>query len=163
MLAVRRRFEMYRLIEDAFRFLVDEHSFTRGVEGDASYISSALWVEPRHEPRDGYSTHLIFPRKAAQRVSVGTVLASLDVLRLSRNASWIRNMNQHASFIRLNLDKLLDLPDDVYHDLCALRFWHAVDWRQGWGTTIIMSGTIADEKARLIRMQRYFKHVPSNA
>ena len=152
-------------IEEAYQFLVDRHCFTRVAGSDEiSYLSPMLEVRPSFSERDGYDTRLVYLRSAPQEMFVGTILASLDTFPAkSDEYSWsIHKLQREASFIWANLEKLIDLSGEIYGDCCALRFWHSVSWREAWGTTIVMDAqSIAEEKARLKRIQEYFENVPS--
>ena len=142
---------MDRAIAEAFRFLVDQYGFRRvATDGGYSYQSPTLAIESSFNERDGFETLLSFPVQGAERIAVGTILGALRIPNP-------HDEKAHAMFIALNLSRLVALPPEVYSDLAALRFWHAEDWRQRWGTGILMdSASIASESARLARIKALF-------
>ena len=150
---------MSELIQNEFRFLVDKHSFMEVKINDLiSYKSESLIFTPTYNERDGFDTRIVFPLNGSQEISVGTILSSLDKGRATKFSSWIDTMRYEVSFIKANLERLSGLPKEIYNDCCELRFWHAADYRNGWGSTITMDAhSISKEKARLKRIQGYFE------
>jgi hypothetical protein len=142
-------------IQRAFQFLVEHHSFQRLVrDGAVSYQSETLVVTPTFNERDGYETYLDFQGHPSSRVAVGTILGALDV-------SAPGALDIQAAFLGSKLPALIEVPPAVQDDLCALRFWHAPQWRQDWGCSIKMDhSSVHAEKTRLVRVQQYFGKVP---
>ena len=142
---------MDRALEVAFQFLIDQHGFVRlPGNGGCSYRTPSLTIEPSFNERDGFETHLLFPRRGTARVAVGTILSALDALEP-------HDVTAQTTFISLNLDKLADPTAEAYRDLAALQFWHAPRYRKLWGTSISLDrASIASEEARLMRLKQYF-------
>jgi hypothetical protein len=116
---------MNEFIKEEFRFLVDQHSFTQVLQGALmSYESTDLVVRPSCNERDGFSTGIVVPARGSQEIAVGTILAALESDGPRNVASWIDAMRRVASFLKAHLERLLNMPADVYDDCCALRFWH---------------------------------------
>lgn len=148
---------MDRTTDEMFQFLVEKYGFTRvPADGGSSYHSATLSVKPSFNERDGYETHLFFPAQGMERVAVGTILGALDLPKP-------HDAEAHAAFIRSNLSKLAYPSDEAYRDLVALRFWHMPNYRKEWGTSITMDkASISDERARLLRLKKYFARQGEN-
>lgn len=153
---------MNEAIEEAFRFLVAEHSFNLLTEGDSVvYASPRLEVRLTFTPdRDGYGSQLSFPQLGPQAVCIGTLLGALapDDAVLGEPPYWPADGAQRdAAFVAANLDRLCDMPLPVYRDCCALEFSPSPKWRKRWGAAIAMSPlAIIVEWARLSRLREYF-------
>ena len=149
---------MNESIHNEFRFLMCEHSMTITTVGEAiSFISPSINVKLSYNERDGFDARIVFPEYGSQEISIGTILGSLEKDESMKCSSWIDTMKQEALFIKMNFDKLFNLPKDLYDDCCKLYFWHTSEWRKLWGTTIRMdTKSISKENARLIRIHGYF-------
>jgi hypothetical protein len=142
---------MTSAIDSAFQFLIDRHGFQR-TDRDAtvSYQSPNLTVTPSFNERDGFETHLEFPGRSRGKVAVGTILAALGRNSPAEPAT-------QTAFLGSIIGKLTNAPPAIFEDLSALRFWHAPQWRNGWGKSIVMdASSIEAEQARLRRLTQYF-------
>ena len=151
-------------IEREFRFLIDAHGFTMGSavsdsvnSAEVVFRAPALIIRSTFNERDSYDTELTPGVSGDGSFSIGTLLAALDRKRPTRFADPLKILKYQSQFVRSNLDFFQKLPEDVFADCMALRFWHAADLRRGWGKSISLSSDeIQREWERLRRLQATF-------
>ncbi len=151
--------EADRLLTE-LRFLVDEHGLSQAVpefdvrwEGIRTrYEGVAFRVEASYNCRESHSIEFTYSSNPAA-MSLATLIAGL-----SRDQRAIDPLTVQASFLRAHWGHLLTPPVGVLADWRALRFYHAPEYRKGWGTTIQMTAEeITAERARLDRLRAYFE------